>query len=285
MQYTIKKKLLGQDRVLYKCVLCACDLESPLSDAGQEDTCPYCGGRFTVPGDQELKVRDEQKNRRQEEAHREAQMRAQERERKRLEAAQSKAVERISKNADRQITTQEGMLSFEGAYTPQIALLDNERVVDVFEAGFWDLGFFGWLFGYKQRLVLTTHRMLRFEKRIINNKLDMLWLPKIRSVTVGHVVNWTIIVLAILFSLFIMHWDVSLLFESPLHFFLVFSFLTLIIIYARKKVLIVSTGIDKIGIHLIRIHAEESSRFVNKVFAMLQRADHRSAGQLPEYED
>lgn len=42
---TIKGKILK-----YRCPHCAEPLESGLAEAGTQDACPECGGRFTVPG-------------------------------------------------------------------------------------------------------------------------------------------------------------------------------------------------------------------------------------------
>lgn len=42
----------GTRQVHFSCGRCAQKLRAPLSGAGKQDTCPGCGHRFTVPGDQ-----------------------------------------------------------------------------------------------------------------------------------------------------------------------------------------------------------------------------------------
>ncbi len=54
MDYQIKKPLVGEEKVLYKCPGCGIDLQSKLSEAGRTDFCPNCHDGFFVPGRDEL---------------------------------------------------------------------------------------------------------------------------------------------------------------------------------------------------------------------------------------
>jgi membrane protein involved in colicin uptake len=54
MRVQINKNLFGKYRVGYKCPNCEERLKSPLSEAGNKDTCPCCGACFVVPGAEEL---------------------------------------------------------------------------------------------------------------------------------------------------------------------------------------------------------------------------------------
>ena len=58
----LKKSLFGGYTIGYDCPNCKARLKSPLSDAGQTDTCPDCKRQFTVPGTDErekLRVQNE----------------------------------------------------------------------------------------------------------------------------------------------------------------------------------------------------------------------------------
>ncbi len=79
--HVVKEKLLGGFDVFYNCASCAADLRSPLTDAGERETCPQCSARYVVPGEREraeYKRRQEakrQKQREREQKRREQQKR------------------------------------------------------------------------------------------------------------------------------------------------------------------------------------------------------------------
>lgn len=274
MEYVVKKKLMSGERVHYKCPSCAGELESPLNDAGKPDTCPLCGKAFVVPGQRELENRRTEELNSQAQAQRQTKTRAKEMQHKRVESIRAKAERALAQDMASQGVPYEDKLTFEGAWTPQVALLDGERVVDVFEAGLWDLGLLGWLFGYKRRLVLTTHRLFRFDKRIVDNRLDVLWLPKVKSVMVGQVLHGIMVILGIVLLLSVI--PVVRIFPlsaGPTRVITALSLLglaVLLFVFSRRKVMTVSTGEDKAGIMLTRLKSEESGRLVNKLFVILQ---------------
>jgi len=110
--YSIKKTLTGSFKVIYTCPACSMDLESPLSDAGNDDTCPTCGGQHVVPGiaekekierDREEEERRRQRSREVEELRRQeaARERQKEREREAVITAERKAEAALAAEADR----------------------------------------------------------------------------------------------------------------------------------------------------------------------------------------
>jgi hypothetical protein len=194
----------------------------------------------------------------------------------------SRPAERFSagRNADVPSQTQQpgkrvsGDISFEGSFTPSLRLLPDERIMDVFEARLWDLGVFGWLFGYKRRLVLTSQRLIRFDKRIIDNTLEIVRLDRVKSVVVGQTVNAKVAAIGLSIIMMSLMMAVGLADRvgsgGALFLFVLFSTLGLVICWlARIKVMFVSTGVDKVGMRLTRIKSEESKRFADKVCAAL----------------
>ncbi|MFA5864741.1 MAG: hypothetical protein WC975_08640 [Phycisphaerae bacterium] len=65
MDYSIKKDLVHGEFVVYQCPSCQGQLESPLKDAGTNDTCPMCQKSFTVPGIKELNAKKTEEQARQ----------------------------------------------------------------------------------------------------------------------------------------------------------------------------------------------------------------------------
>lgn len=279
MQYTIRKKLVGGERLHYKCGSCGGDLESPLDDAGRTDVCPLCGHRFKVPGEEELQKRHAQETKRQAQAQREAQLQAAEAEKRRVEAIRTKAERKLAQNMAQAGVAYEGKLSFEGSWTPTVQLLENEKVLEVIEAGPRDLGLIGWALGHKRKLLLTTHRVIKFEKLSVDCRLDVLWLAKVTCVSVGQYLNAAMASIAILLLLAIFPVlagmsDASGSARSAVVLIMV-GLAAGLLVFCRRKVMIVSTGADKAGLVLTRLGGEESSRLVNKLFAMLQSCGSR----------
>jgi uncharacterized Zn finger protein (UPF0148 family) len=262
MEYVIKKKLVGGEQLLYRCQSCAGNLESPLTDAGKQDTCPLCGHTFTVPGQEELKARRDREVQKRDRSQMEARLRASEAEARRVEAIRAKAEQRLAQNMAGQAEAYEGKLTFEGRYAPQVTLLDQESVLDTFQTGFWDFA------GHK-RLVLTTHRLFSST----GTQLDVLWLPRVTSVTIRYALNIIMVIAAVLLLISVIPvvYNTSAG-QRPLLLLIVplmLGLAGLLVIFARRKTMLVSTGDDKISINLTRLKPEESSRFVNNVFATL----------------
>jgi hypothetical protein len=75
----------------------------------------------------------------------------------------------------------------EPAITPQ--LFAGERVIGVIEASLWDLGLLGLLLRRKDRLVVTTHRLLQYSTNFMSANLRCLELTKVESIHVGSKFN------------------------------------------------------------------------------------------------
>jgi hypothetical protein len=158
----------------------------------------------------------------------------------------------------------------------------GERVLELFEARAWDLGLFGWLFGYKRRLVLTTQRLFHFDKRLFANHLSVAWLKEAKAVFVGQEVN--AIQFGVGFGLggLILVWRLigiisgpaftrtasraTTLFQQLLSLTLLAAAVGLVIL-AKRKVLTLSVGNDKIGLRFHRLDPLESQRFVDRISA------------------
>lgn len=76
--------------VVFDCPHCGNQLRADLSDAGTPDTCPHCAGGFVVPGVDELK---EQQAQREREVREQQQRRQEEKQRERERAARARAVQ------------------------------------------------------------------------------------------------------------------------------------------------------------------------------------------------
>jgi DNA-directed RNA polymerase subunit RPC12/RpoP len=65
MNYKIKSFWGFRKRILYQCLSCNTDLESPFKDAGNTDTCPICQATFIVPaGEKKLRLAAEKEQKR-----------------------------------------------------------------------------------------------------------------------------------------------------------------------------------------------------------------------------
>ena len=80
MEFRIRKNLLGQEKIYFRCHSCSTDLSAAAADAGEEIMCPNCSSGFPVPG---RKFMDQQKFRR-ELVEREKKLRAARKEQKRV---------------------------------------------------------------------------------------------------------------------------------------------------------------------------------------------------------
>jgi len=183
---------------------------------------------------------------------------------------------------------QYGYIAFEGIHTPTIDLLDGEEVLAIFEAELWDLGLLGWLLGHKRRMVLTTSRVLHFRKRLIDNVLDIAWLRRVRFVTVGQEVKVTQFLIGLGLVVFFLIQLAGSCTPSPISGFSIpassgvmdhlgsvtgIAVGVVAIIMSRRKVMQLSTGIDKISMELTRLRSEESRRFVETIFSQLSRLE------------
>ena len=266
--YTVKTTLLGDHKVQYQCPSCTNELESALNDAGQKDQCPNCGTHYTVPG---VKEKIAEGPRPQENLDGLASAVA---ETSHAET-QDDASPRLEHVAATLVTPDgKSTIGFEGRFTPQIKLLPNERILCTAEAGFLDLGVIGWLFRYKLRLIVTSHRIFRFDKKIIDNKLTILWLATITSVVVGQVIHARKFAAGIIFLILSVAIGGELYRNVGTNLGIIMFIILglgglLLILTARQKVLIANAGYDKTGVHLVRLATLETQQFADSVFQAL----------------
>jgi hypothetical protein len=176
------------------------------------------------------------------------------------------------------------VLTFEGSFTPAIGLLAGEEVQEAFEATAWDLGILGWLLGNKKRLVLTNRRVIRFEKKVMVNTLDMIWLPSVTGASVGQALRPGPFVLSTLLAI----WSIAMFFGGLIGVFgraftragnregdggaavivaiILLSIAAVLFLQARVKVMLVMTAGTSTGLKLTRLQSAESRRFVDAVF-------------------
>ena len=169
-----------------------------------------------------------------------------------------------------------GIIELPGAITPQIALLPGERILDQFSAGFLDLGPIGYILRHQRRLVLTTHRLIAFDKKLLSNALQVAWLPAVSVATAGQLLSPKAIVVGALLVLWGMATVVAAanswrgVQANDLMMALVWAGIgAIIILLARAKVLLVNADGDKVAIKLTRLKSEESKRFLDGVFLRL----------------
>jgi predicted Zn finger-like uncharacterized protein len=186
-----------------------------------------------------------------------------------------------------------GQLRLEGSFTPAIPLLPGESIQETFEARALDLGLLGWIFGNKKRLILTSHRVIRFEKRLLVNSLAILWLPQMTSAAVGQgfqpvpmatgvlialwgMVNLVTLLVSALSPREIPHQATSLVLMLGIAGLLVGAAL---IWASRMKIMQVNTAGGSAGLKVTRVGSDESQRFVEKLFASVEQ--HRRATAQP----
>lgn len=175
---------------------------------------------------------------------------------------------------------------FEGSLAPSPTLFDGERVLDSFDATFWDHGISGLLFRHKDRLVITTHRIFQFSSRVASFRLRFLELDKAETVTIGGRLNLfqVLVAIAMLVAFFYFGWNRlswafqghgSRVFQDPRILLSLLSLLVgiVLLVTARKKVLRVCGGNSKDAVELTlrRIKVEESQRFLDLVSQAMRR--------------
>ena len=278
-----------------KCHALFCvELQGLEPDGNLRIVCDHCGT------EKKLAAFQKEYQRRKLKAQKQRELRAAERRKAEDAAKNSFALEQLQSAArESQVgidptSSRTGEITFEGKYTPDIQLLQGEQVCDVFEAGIWDLGLFGWIFGYKRRLVLTTHRLFSFQKKVIDNLLEVVWLNRTKAIVVGQELSGTQFTLGLIMLIGVLFQNVAYWLNRSLNrlqpfrdstaltivlFLLELGGCLLIIVYSRRKVMRLSTGEDKVGIKLTRINTDESKRFVDRVFAIISRNESSRTGE------
>lgn len=169
----------------------------------------------------------------------------------------------MKNNSNRQVL-------FEGDLVPSPSLIGDERLLGSVEAKFWDLGLIGFLLRHKERVVITTHRIFQFSRKLTSAELKCLEFAKVEFVGIGGRFNWK----QFLFGLVVTIGSLSAFnllpraYNDDLHLYLLFvaAIGVIIMILCRGKVLRVSCGNqNSINLPLRRIKVEESKAFIDLV--------------------
>lgn len=112
--HKLSKTLLGKWLVKYKCSNCGELLEADITEAGNQDACPSCNTRYTVPGvskkremEVKQKAEEEQKRRREKEVEEERVRRLREEEAEKLVKQQQVQVEEARRRQEQILAEQE----------------------------------------------------------------------------------------------------------------------------------------------------------------------------------
>jgi len=188
----------------------------------------------------------------------------------------SREVRTLTKGAIVESNETKSQVHFEGSLAPSPTLIDGERVLESFDATFWDHGISGLLFRQKDRIVVTTHRIFQFSSRLASFRLRFLELDKAETVAIGSRLNlFQVLVAIIMLVAFVFFGWVRLFsygsraFQDPqvLLALLLLPVGIVLLVTARKKVLRVCGGNSKdaVELPLRRIRVEESQRFLDLV--------------------
>lgn len=80
-------------------------------------------------------------------------------------------------------------LPYRGA--PRVPALPGEQVLATYEPTRWELGLRCAMFGHKRALILTTHRLLAFDRRLLGATLETCTLDSLDGMTLGsRIVPW-----------------------------------------------------------------------------------------------
>ena len=161
-------------------------------------------------------------------------------------------------------------IEFHGRMTPSPAFLEGERVLSEFRASFWDLGLMGYILRYKERIVITTHRIFQFSQRVTGESLNCLLLRKIESIEIGSKFNirqFLIGITLLMFGIFAMH-ESSYGYDMPWYIrLLVIAIAIVLLLTAKRKILRVTASDVKnlIALPFIRMKKEDAKRFIDLI--------------------
>jgi len=83
----------------------------------------------------------------------------------------------------------DSQVTFERGRSTLPELTPGERIFGTIEAELWDLGLIGFLLRRRERLVVTSHRILQYSNDFISTRLRCLELAKIELIEVGSKLN------------------------------------------------------------------------------------------------
>lgn len=169
-------------------------------------------------------------------------------------------------------------ISFEDGLVPSPALIGDERLLATIEAKFWDIGLIGFLLRRRERVVVTTHRIFQFSRKLTSAELKCLEFAKVEFIGVGgwfslkQFIFGHVATLGSMFTFYILprgyNNDLPL---APLPFAAI-GIINMIL--CRDKVLRVSGGgQNSITLPLRRVKVEESKAFIDLVSSAIRNLD------------
>jgi hypothetical protein len=170
------------------------------------------------------------------------------------------------KTWDRQAARERGI-------APSPELFAGERILGTVEAGLWDMGWLGFLLRRKERLVVTTHRLMQYSTNFVSSHLKCLELAKVEAVEAGsklNIIQFVAGVILLLGAMLLVGGAISNRSEKLL--FLICSSLSALaglfaLMTSEKKVLQVlgSSPQNSVRLPLARLSIKESKSFIDLV--------------------
>ena len=173
------------------------------------------------------------------------------------------------KDLTKELKIEKDQIELKGAIIPSPALLENEKVLGEFSASFWDAGIIGSILRYKEKIIVTTHRIFYYSTRITGERLRLLFIEKAEGVKIESIYRVGFLLIGagvLLLSIFApqpsskvgMFGQAVTSDGMPWYGRLFGIFIAVILILlARKTALIVATGNEKDSIELSITHLKK----------------------------
>jgi len=184
-------------------------------------------------------------------------------------------------------------LRFGSRIIPDLDLLPHEIIIARYDAKPSELGLMGMIFSHRRRLVLTDRRLIVYDKRLLDSRLDAVRLSRISAGMLGVRINPYLAVLGLLVGLT----GIGLLVASgssiigtggllgtgqPSVALVYGSVLVLAaaitLIQARSRLIGVMVGGQFHGLMLQRFRAQRTGAFINALERMLHGSQERDDG-------
>ncbi len=183
-------------------------------------------------------------------------------------------------------------LRFGSRIIPDLDLLPHEIIIARYDATPSELGLMGIVFSHRRRLVLTDRRLIVYDKRLLDSRLDAVRLSRISAVRLGVRIDPVRTVLGLLLGLtgsgLLLASGFSigtggLLGTGQLSVALVYGAVLVLaalvaLIHARSRLIGVMVGGQFHGISLQRFRAQRTGAFVNALERMLHGSQERDDG-------
>ena len=166
----------------------------------------------------------------------------------------------------------------QGRMIPSPSFLDDEKILGELRASFWDIGFIAFVLRYKERIVVTTHRIFHFSRRKTGEHLKSLFLRDVAAIEIGSRFNMAKFLVGIgllIFGIFAIHGSSGSNYSGygysygmPWYIRLIVILIALFLIWtAKKKVFAVTTQDIKNSIvfSFSKMKKEQAKHFIDIV--------------------